>query len=245
MNAILPDTHLIGANGPPEPDAFDAIRAHCEDLYAEAKHWLDGATITTDKEAEAVDRLLDMAREAFGTADAQRVKENEPFDKGKAAVQEKFAPLIADTKKVKGAMVRMQEACKAALEPWRKKKAAEAFAAAEAVRLEAAAKAKAAAEAIQASAGNLEARESAEELVKAAEDAQRDAVRATKAAITGTGLTTYYEAVLTAQRDAMLHYMKEQPHEFLALCQRLADIDVRAGKRSIPGFTVEERKRAR
>lgn len=237
-----------GANNPPAdvtPDPFTAIRIHCEDLYAEAKHWLDGAAITTDAEAEAVDKLLTMAREAFDTADAARVTENKPFDDGKAAVQEKYAPLIADTKKTKGTMVRTKEACLAALQPWRAKKAAEAAAIAEAARLEAKAKADAAAEAMRASAGNLEERESAEELVKAAEEAQRDANRATKAATTGTGLTTYYEAVMTVQRDAMLHYMKDQPGEFVALCQRLADADVRSGKRQIPGFTVEERKRAR
>lgn len=245
MSVALADPAPIGHNSPPETDPFEAIRVHCDDLYAEAKHWLDGAEIASDKEAEAVEKLLDMAREAFSTADAERVKQNEPFDTGKAKVQEKFAPLIADTKKVKGTMVRMQEACKAALEPWRKKKLAEAAAIAEEARLAALAKAEEAAAAMRASAGNLEEREAAEHLVTVAEEAQRDALRATKAATTGTGLTTYYEAVLTVQRDAMLHYMKEQPGEFVALCQRLADIDVRAGKRTIPGFTVEERKRAR
>lgn len=235
----------IGDNGPPEPDAFDAIRVHCDDLYAEAKHWLDGAPITTDAEAAGVEKLLDEARAAFDAADARRVEENEPFDTGKAAVQAKFAPLIADTKKVKGTMVRLRETCLAALGPWRAKKAEEARAAAEAIRLEAEAKANAAAEALRASAGNLEAREDAEELLKEAEDAQRDANRATRAATTGTGLTTYYEAVFTDQRTAILHYMNEQPAEFVALAQRLADIDVRNGKRTIAGFSVEERKRAR
>lgn len=235
----------IGHNEPPTPDPFTAVKIHCDDLYMEAKHWLDGAAITSDAEAAAVDKLLEEARKAWKAADDARVEENEPFDLGKAAVQEKYAPLIAKTKSVTGTMVRLQDACKAALEPWRKKKADEAAAAAEAARLEAKAAADAAAEAMRASAGNLEEREAAEELVKAAEDAQRDAARATKAATTGTGLTTYYEAVLTNQRDAMLHYMKDQPGEFIGLCQRLADADVRSGKRAIPGFTVEERKRAR
>lgn len=241
------DAGLIGHNNPPAetPDPFTAVKIHCDDLYMEAKHWLDGGAITSDAEAAAVDKLLDEARKAWKAADDARVEENVPFDLGKAAVQEKYAPLIAKTKATTGTMVRLQDACKAALDPWRKMKADEAAAIAEAARVAAAAKAEEAAAAMRASAGNLEDRETAEELVKAAEEAQRDANRATKAATTGTGLTTYYEAVMTVQRDAMLHYMKDQPGEFVALCQRLADADVRNGKRTIPGFTVEERKRAR
>lgn len=234
----------IGHNNPPS-DPFTAVRINCEDLYAEAKHWLDGAEITSDAEAEAVGRLLEMAREAFDAADAARIMENEPFDTGKAAVQEKYAPLIADTKKVKGTMVRMKEACLAALKPWREKKLAEAAALAETARQEAARKAQAAADAIRASAGNLDATEAAEDLVKAAVDAQRDAARATKATTTGTGLSTYFEAVMTVQRDAILFYMKRRPEAFVDLCKSLAAEDVRAGIRTIPGFAVEERRRAR
>lgn len=233
-----------GHNGPPA-DPFTAVKVHCDDLYMEAKHWLDGAEIGSDAEAEAVEKLLDEARKAFQAADAARVEENRPFDEGKAAVQEKYAPLIADTKKVKGTMVRLQEACKAALTPWRQKKQAEAFAAAEAKRKAAEVAAAEAAKAAREAAGNLEATEEAESLIKAAEEAQRDANRAAKASTTRTGLTTYYEAVMTEQRAAILHYMKDQPREFVALAQRLADVDVRNGKRSIPGFTVEERKVAR
>lgn len=234
-----------GANNPPEPDPFETIRIHCEDLYMEAKHWLDGAPITSDAEAEAVTRLLNDARDAATAADAQRIIENKPFDDGKAKVQEKYAPLIADTKKVTGTMVRLQAACKAALEPWRKAKAAEAAAIAEAARQEAEKKAAEAAAAMRASAGNLGEREAAEELVKAADVAHRDANRAAKAATTGTGLTTFYRAEMVSQREAILHYMKDQPGEFIGLCQRLADADVYAGKRAIPGFNVIEDKRAR
>lgn len=234
-----------GHNRPPEPSPYEAIKAHCDDLYHEATHWLDGAEVGSDAEAEAVERLLDEARKAWKAADDARIEENIPFDAGKAAVQEKYAPLISKTKSVTGTMVRMQAACLAALDPWRKKKAAEAQAKADAIRAEAEAKAKVAADAMRAIAGNLAERETAEELVRDAEFAQREAGRAAKAATTGTGLTTYYEAVLTDRREAMLHYMKEQPGEFVALCQRLADTDVRGGKRSLPGFSVEERKRAR
>lgn len=240
-------TPAIGHNNPPAetPDPFTAVKIHCEDLYMEAKHWLDGGAISSDAEAAAVERLLDEARKAWSAADEARIEENKPFDLGKAAVQDKYAPLIAKTKTITGIMVRMQDACKAALEPWRKKKAAEAAAIAEEARRAAQAKAEEAAAAMRASAGNLEDREVAEELVKAANQAARDAGRAEKAATTGTGLTTYYEAVLKDTKVAMIHYMKDRPADFIDLCKALAAADVREGIRTIPGFTVEERKRAR
>jgi hypothetical protein len=245
MSVALAEPAGRGHNGPPEPTPFDAIKVHCDDLYAEAKHWLDGGEITSDAEAAAVKRLQDMAREAAQAADAARVEENEPFDLGKAAVQAKYAVLIGSTKAVTGTMVRLQAACKAARDPWLKKKADEAAALAEAKRKEAQEKADAAAAAARAAAGNLEATEAAEVLVVAAQDAQRDANRATKAATTGTGLTTYYEAVMTDQKAAILHFMKTQPAEFIALAQRLADADVYRGLRTVPGFEVKEMKRAR
>ena len=138
---------------------------------------------------------------------------------------------LGNTKAVKGTMVRLQEACKAALEPWRRKKAAEAEAAAAAARAEADRQAREAAEAARAAAGDLGATEAAEELVKAAADAQRQANRAEKTATTGLGLRTVWIATMTDQKAAILHYMKDQPGEFIALAQRLADVDVRKANR--------------
>ena len=236
----------IGHNEPPSdaPDPFEAIRVHCADLYERASPWLTGAPITTDAQAEEVDQILDDARKAYSAADDRRIAEAKPHDDAKAAVQAKFAPLIADTKAQKGTMVRLQETCKAALTPWRAKRAADAAAAAEALRQEAAKRAAEAADAAKAASGDLEATEAAEELVRVAQTAQRDANRAEKAATTGTGLRTVYVATITDRKAAIVHYMNDQPGEFLALVQRLADIDVRNGKRSLPGFTVAPEKRA-
>ena len=233
-----------GHNGPPADDAFTAIRLHCDELYERASPWLTGAPITTDEQAAEVERFLDDARAAAKAADDARVEENKPFDEGKAAVQQKYGILIANTKTAKGTMVRLQEVCKAALTPWRTKKAQEAATAAEAARKEAEEQAAAAAKAAREAAGDLEATEAAETLVQQAQDAQRDANRATKAATTGTGLRTVWVATMTDQKAASLHYMREQPAEFIALAQRLADIDARNGKRQIAGFDVTPEKRA-
>lgn len=240
-------TAQLGHNGPPAdtPDPYTAIKIHCDDLYERAGPWLTGAPITTDAQAVEVEQFLSDAKEAAAAAEIQRVAEAKPHDDAKAAVQAKFAPLIADNKAQTGTMVRLEKACKALLTPWRTKKQQEAAAAAAAAQAEADRVAKQAADAARAASGDLEAAEEAEEAVRAAQQAQRDANRATKAATTGTGLTTYYEAVMTDQRSAILFYMKDQPAEFAALAQRLADVDVRNGKRALAGFTVEERKRAR
>lgn len=227
-----------GHNNPPA-DPFGAIEAHIDDLYTEAKGWLDGQAIETQGQADAVDKLLDMIREAHKLADEARVKENEPFDLGKAAVQEKYAPLIADTKKVQGKTVKAIAACKAALLPWRKKLADEAAAKAETERLAAVEAARIAAEAVRnVDETNLEAVEAAEALVNEAMDASKAAAKAEKSATSGLGLTTYWKAILTDQKAAILHYMRDQPQAFVDLAQRLADTDVRGGKRTIPGFDV-------
>jgi hypothetical protein len=245
VSVALSEPAPIGHNRAPHdaaPDPFAAIKLHCDDLYERATPWLTGAPITTDAQAEEVDQFLKDARQAFSAANAQRVEENEPFDTGKAAVQEKYAPLIGKTKTVTGSMLRLQAACLAVLDPWRKKKADEAAAAAEALRQEAAKRAAEAAEAAKAASGDLEATEAAEELVRVAQTAQRDATRAEKAATTGTGLRTVYVATMTDNKVAFRHYLNDQPEEFLALAQRLADIDVRNGKRAIPGFDVKPTK---
>ena len=234
----------MGANNPPPPSTYEAIKVHIEDLYAEAKHWLDGAEIASQAEADKVTKLLDDMRDAHQLADAARVKENEPFDLGKAQVQEKYAPLIADTKKAKGMAVRVVEGCKAALGPWRDRLRLEAEAAAKKAREEADAKIQQATDAARAAVGNdLDAQEAAEALVQSAKVAEREANRAAKDATSGLGLQTYWEPVLTDQRAAVLHYMREQPQRFIDLCMELARIDVRSGKRQIEGFAVKERKR--
>ena len=126
----------IGHNNPPA-DPFGAIKAHIDDLYVEAKNWLDGEPITTQAQADQVTRLLDMIRDAEKVADNARKEENKPFDDGKAAVQAKYAPLISDTKAVKGRTVLAAEACKAALAPWRQAQEAIAREAARKTREEA------------------------------------------------------------------------------------------------------------
>lgn len=240
----------IGGNNPPEPTPFDAVRIHIEGLIEEAKPYLTGAAITTEEQATAIKRLKDDFKLAHKAADDARIAENVPFDDGKAAVQAKYAPLIADTKKVKGKTVLALEELNAVLTPYLRMREREAEAEANRKRQEAEALAAAAAAAVRASAGDLEAREEAEELVSAASIANADANRAASAKVhvkgegRAEGLRSYWSANLTDRKTALLHYIQDWPPEILAALQTLADTDVRAGKRQIPGFEVVEDRRA-
>lgn len=238
----------IGHNGPPDP--FATCKAHIDDLMIEAKNWCDGELVETQEQADVVSRLMEDFRLAHIAADNARKEENKPFDEGKAAVQEKYAPLIADTKAMKGKTVLAQEALKASLAPFLKKLDDEKRAKAEAARKEAEAAAEAAAAAMRAAQpADLEAREVAEQLVEAARLASTAASRAEndKAHARGgsraIGLRTYYVPVLANAGAALKHYVATNPEAVKGFLLTLAQQEVQAGKRTIPGFVVNEEKR--
>lgn len=235
----------IGHNGPPDP--FGAIQAHLDDLLLEAHNWADGVVVETDEQDAAASRLIDDLRDAEKAAEAERVKEKAPLDEQIKTIQDRYNVYIAPLKnKTPGKIPLAISALLATVQPYRERVAEEKRQAAEKARLEAIAKAEAAAKAVRdADAADLGGREAAEALVADAAFASREAARAERGAIQGSGLTTYWEPVLTDQKAAVLFYMRAQPDRFIALALELAQADVRAGKRQIDGFSVEERKRAR
>ena len=240
MTALAP----IGHNNPP-PDPFEAVRVHIADLYEEAKGWLDGAEIATQGQADDVARLLDMIREAEKAADEARKNENRVFDEGKAAVQAKYAPLIGNTKSVRGMTILAAEACKAALEPWRRAQEAAKQEAARKAREEAEALQRQAAEAAQkARADDLAATDETERMIQAAREAAFKAARETRAAETGTGLRSYWHATITDSNVAARHFWLTRRTECEAFFLSLAQSEVRAGKRQIPGCEITEERRA-
>lgn len=233
---------VIGGNNPPP---FEAISLHVSDLMTEARAWCDGSAIENEAQAAAVAKMIDDFRLAYKAADDARKEEAKPFDDGKAAVQEKYGALIADTKSQKGQIVRALEALKATLTPWLQKLERERQAAAKAAQDEADRQARVAAEALRAtSMADLEGRETAEALVTAAEDAAKDAKRIDQAKShakgdgRAIGLRTTYRAVMTDRKAALIHYVSTRPDDIAATLQQLAEIDVREGKRAVPGFNV-------
>lgn len=224
---------VMGGNMSP----FDAAKQTIDDLFEEAKAWLDGSGITSEKEAEAVDKLLDLTRAAKRDADESRRVENKPFDDGKAAVQARYNPILKRADLI-------VDTCKNTLQPWREKVAAEKAARAEKARAEALAQQEKAQAAIRASAGNIAERAKAEEELRLANDMSGYALREADRAATGNGLRRSYRAMPRDYSAAAEHYWNSRRAEFQSFLDQLAAEDVRRGIRSIPGFDVLEEKTA-
>lgn len=226
---------FTGANHRP----FDLAKQSIDDLFEEATAWLDGAEIASPAEAEGVEKLLKLTREAKSTADEARKTENVPFDTGKAEVQARYNPILkrADT---------ITDGCKAVLAPWRAKIEREKAEVAAAARAEADRLAAEAQAAIRASAGNVLEREYAEELLETAKEAEKFATRRARAAVTGNALRTSYVPVLVDLNAAVRHYWANPTirSAFEEMVTRLATNEVRYGARSIPGFEILEEKKA-
>lgn len=233
----------LGHNGPPNPTSYEAATAQINDLYDEAKNWLDGETVSSQAIADNISALLNMIRAAEKEADEARKAEKKPHDDAGKAVQARYKPLLE-----KAAMA--SDACKKALAPWLAKLEAEKRAIAEAARREAEEKTKIAREAYQkAQADDLEARENAEALLKEAKAAEQAAARAEKdtAKAAGDGgravsLRSVFTPVLTDLNAAVRHYWITHKADFETLVVTLAERDVRAGERAIAGFEIKEER---
>lgn len=237
----------IGHNMPPEPTPYEALKTHIDDLFDTAQSFLDGDPVNDAETAEMVSKLIDEARKARMAAEAQRKLEAKPFDDGKAAVQALWTPL---TDEKKGRCALISDTAKRALAPWLTKLDNERQEAARIQREEADRAAALAREALKAS-SDLAAREQAEELLKYAAQAEKAAKRADNASANvsndgrAIGLVSVWTATITDRKAALYHYLARDSDSFVALIQKLADQDVRAGSRAIPGITITEEKRVR
>lgn len=231
----------VGHNNPPSP--FEVSQQRIADLYEEAKNYLDGEPINDQGIANDVQKLLALTRAARKEADEARKVEAKPFDDGKAEVQARYKPILEQAD-------RATDACKKALTPWlekldREKREAEAVA-----RREAEKKAKVAQEAMRSTTlDDLEGRENAERLAREAKQAEAAANRAAKGKAKASGgigraasLRTTFEPELVSGVEAARHYWQHRREDMEAFLLECAQKDVRAGVRSIPGFTITEKK---
>lgn len=232
-----------GHNNPPPESPFEGFEVHISDLFAEATNFLDGGGVQTEGEAQAIAKLLDLARTASKDADKARAAEKKPHDDAAKAVQARWKPLLDRCDLITAT-------CKKAMAPWLLKQEEVQRAAAAAARAEADARAAAAAEAVRAAdVTDLAAREDAETLLKDARRAEADANRAEKArpqtagGIRATTLRSYFTPVMTNPKDALTHYMAHRPDDLKAFLLGLAQAEVQAGFRSIPGFEITEERR--
>lgn len=249
MNAHAPVAE-IGHNNPPM-SPYEAVAVHLDGLLLEARNWADGSGVETQAQADDVSRLIEDLRLGEKAADEARVTEKQPLDEQIAEIQDRYNVYIAPLKNKKPGKVAVAvEALKATLKPFLDRLAAEKAAEAERLRKEAEAKAQAAAEAARAaSMDNLEAREAAEALVEEADEAARIASRAAndkaqaKGGSRALGLKTYYRAEITDPKACLFHYAAERRADLLEFLLGLAQADVDAKRRGIPGVTVHTETR--
>lgn len=236
----------IGGNNPPEPTPYDAIKAHLDDLLAEARNYADGEPATTQGQVDAIDRLIDDLRDGEKAADAARVEEKALLDRQIAAIQSKWNVYIAPVKNtVPGKVPLALNALKAAKTPFLQKQEAERLAAAAAAQAEAARLAQEAADALRATqASDLAGQEAAEEIITAATQAATVAKRTTKAATTGSGLRSYWTPTLTDAKAAARWAWDHRKPQLDAFLLDLARTEILEGKRTVPGFTITEERRA-
>lgn len=240
MNQIA----TIGDNNPPTP--FDDIEARINDLYDEAKNWLDGEEVTEQAQADALNTLASQIREAAKEAEEMRKAEAKPFDDGKKAVQERYNPLI---QKGKGKTEVALNAVKSSLKPY--------FLELDRIQQEAAQKAREEAEQAERDAqaamqhrdpSNIEDQEEANRLAELAKSAQQAANKAenAKAHAKGngraTGLRTRTKVSIANERDAAAWAWKHDREQLMVFILTLAEKAVRNGSHKIEGFNITQEK---
>lgn len=247
----LPDTNpraVIGDNKPPAEVAFEAMKAHMDDLLVEAHNWADGAIVENQAQADEASRLIDDLRKAAKAADDLRVEEKKPLDEAIAEIQARWGLYIADPKnKVPGKIWKAIDALKAAVKPFLEQLENERRAAAEEARQRAEAAAQAAQAAVQnAAPSDLAGREAAEDLVQAAERARAEVRQVenerpqARGGDRAMGLRRVFKPVMTDAKAALNHYATTRRDDLIGFLQKLAEEDVRRSIHTIPGFVIEE-----
>lgn len=256
---------VMGDNNPPAPvapvavapadgDAYGAHAAHIDDLYTEAKNWADGADIENDDQAAEVDRLIAEFKAAIEAAEASRDAEKKPHADKVKEIQERYYPLVGETKAITGTAIRAKAALLAVKTRWANKVAAAQRIEAERLRQEAIAKAQEAATVAREAVGNIEATESAEDLIRDAQATLRAANQAEKPTVKGMrdnwvvkGFAPYTDAMgetVSGEKALLRHYVQTRADDLLAACLNMARAEVRLGKRTIPGVLIENERRA-
>lgn len=186
----------IGHNRPPDP--IDAITGPFEDDRAEAENWLDGSPVESEDQMKAVDALRKAMRQWRIDLERGQKSASAPFYDAYKAEMARWKPTIDDAKRIEAGLV-------SAVDPFKRKQAAEkqaaekaAWEAANKARQEAEAKARAA------NAADINAQREAAAAAQAALDAEAAAQAARKDQVKGLRTVTKYE--VTDYR-ALLHWI--------------------------------------
>jgi hypothetical protein len=237
MNNIAP----IGHNTPPTP--FDDIQGEINDLYSEARLWLDGEKVETQDQADALNTLSAQIKHAAKTAETLRKETVKPIDDEKKAIQAQFNPLKAKTEQA-------IDCIKQALKPFLIELDRQQQEAAKIAQQEADEKQRLATEAMIASRDNLEAREAAERLAKDAKKSAADANRASKQKAhaggegRAVGLRTVTKVSIADEKLAARWVWLDpaEREQFMVYVLDRAQKAVRAGVTKIDGFNITQEK---
>lgn len=236
----------IGHNNPPTP--FDEIKRKIEGLREEASHWLDGGEVKTQAEADNIQTLLDLTREAKKSADAARKDELKPHDEAKTAIQAKWNALIGKNKSVTGVAILIEEGCKKALAPFLAEQERIRQEQERAAREEAERKQREAQQVLAAGSTNIDEREKGMALADQAMKARKaaDQIAKQKPQAKGRGravsLRTRKIASVTNYTEAGRYLWLKYTSEFEPLINRLAQAEIDRGITSIPGVQVVEER---
>lgn len=239
---------VVGHNNPPEPTPFDIVKEKIEDLYGEAKNWLDGEPIANQEQADQVQKLMRLIQAAETEAEKARKEEAKPYDDAKTAIQERYNVLIGKTKTITGLTVMAVDACKKALAPWLIKVDEENRLREEDLRKAAEAKRIAAIEAAQQRDG-LDGSEQFERAVQEARHAEDEARRAAKAKASAKGagravtLRDRYTAEVTDYAEFARHVWAHHRSDLFAFldmqAKKICDAGVHHGT---PGVTIHHER---
>lgn len=217
---------------------FDQHKDNISELYDEAREWLDGDPITTQGQSEGVATLMDMLRKAKAAAEKDRKAEKQPhLDAGKA-VDAKYKTI---TEKADLATT----ACKDALKPYLQERERQRLEDERRDREEAERLRKEAEAAAKSLDDMADAKDKLAQAVEIEKDANRTA-RKRENAKSQTGkaahLRTVYRVNLSDLKAAASHYWgTEYGRQAISdALTKLAEQEVRGGKRQIPGFDIEK-----
>lgn len=231
MNDMNPRA-VVGNNNPPDP--IDTALEPFADTLEEVANWLDGATVENDGQLAATDALLKELKAARKAVDTARDECTKPL-------HEIWKAEVARWKPTQDDLDRQVKCLVAAQSPYKAKLAAEKEAARVKAEAEAAAKAEAARQAhMAANAASIEEQRKADDLLKEAEAAKKQAARAAKDTVKGMRTVQVFEI---ESHKAALHWIAVNDRE--ALTDFIADY-VRSNfrNRQIDGVKVETRKEA-
>lgn len=201
MNAINPRA-VIGGNNPPDP--IDVALEPFGPILEEAANWLDGAQVENDGQLDATETLLKELKAARKAVDVARDECTKPL-------HEAWKSEVARWKPTQDDLDRQVKCLVAAQAPYKAKLAAEKEEARRKAQEEADRIAEEARKAhLAANAASIEEQRKADELIAAAEEAQKQARIAAKDTVKGMRTVQVYEI---EDHRAALHWIAKHDRE--------------------------------